>query len=128
MENTNSKKNVPLLMLLLVTLAFTFLVSGFAPKLDQKTDSESEKIWVVRSDGARSCGVQEGEPVDQATAELKKAGVTVFESRKGVDGKMHAMVCGASEGTLNAFLIPEKDLPKTIVLGFSKAPKDFVLK
>lgn len=110
-------------IIFLITLVFSFEALGFA-----RAVSESERIWIVRSDGARSCGMEEGESIDQVTTELKKSGVTIFESRKASDGKMHAMVCGAPEGTLNAFMIPKEDLPKAIVLGFSKAPKDIVLK
>lgn len=96
----------------------------------QATTATSSKVlvWVVRSDGAQSCGMKAGQSIEEAAQELKSAGVNMVESRKASDGLMHIMVCGASEGTLNAFLIPQEDLSKVLPLGFQKAPAGVNLK
>jgi len=90
--------------------------------------NSSRVLWVVRTDGAQSCGMKEGQSIEEVAQELKSAGVKILDSRKGSDGKMHIMVCGAPEGSLNAFLIPEEDLSKVLLLGFQKAPEGFNLK
>lgn len=83
------------------------------------------KVWVSRSDGARSCGAKEGQSVEDVSRELIQAGIKVYEARKGSDGKLHAQVCGASKGTVNAFLISDADFQKARALGFEVAPASF---
>lgn len=90
-------------------------------KPEVSTSALSEKIWITRPDGARSCGIHEGQSIDEGASELRKAGVRVLDSRKASDGKMHLMVCGAAEGSMNAFLISQEDLEKAVSLGFAKS-------
>jgi hypothetical protein len=78
------------------------------------------KVWIVRPDGAQSCGIKSGQSVEEVSEELKKAGVLVHEARKGSDGKMRMQVCGAPAGSVNAFLIEESDLPKAMAIGFKR--------
>ncbi|MCM2278826.1 MAG: hypothetical protein NDJ89_12190 [Oligoflexia bacterium] len=103
-------------MLLLGLLAWTAAPEAFAAA---KKPSEGQ-VWVARPDGEKSCGMEAGQPLEAAAEELRRAGVTVLESRKGNDGKMHIQVCGALTGSLNAHLIAGKDLARARELGFSE--------
>jgi hypothetical protein len=109
---------------------FIFLLEwtafGFGRQMPSVNSSRS--LWVVRADGTQSCGMKEGQPIEEAAQELKSVGVNILDARKGSDGKMHIMVCGAPEGSINAFLIAEEDLSKVLPLGFQKAPEGFILK
>jgi hypothetical protein len=80
-----------------------------------------ESVWVLRSDGALSCSPDEGVSLIEGAKKLEDAQIPILESRKGSDGKMHIQMCGASKGSTNAFLIPRKDLPKAISIGYQEA-------
>ena len=85
----------------------------------------SELIWVTRSDGAKSCSPGSAQTVESAQRELENAKIRVLKALKANDGKMHAMMCGASSSTVNAYLIPKSELAGAIALGFKPAPGDF---
>jgi hypothetical protein len=86
----------------------------------KKGAASESLVWVFRSDGATSCGVAPGQPLEVGTQELLQNGVKVLSSRKGNDGKMHAMACGMPTGSLNEYQISREDLPKALKLGFQE--------
>jgi hypothetical protein len=86
----------------------------------KKADSA---VWVSRSDGATQCGMTPVKSLEADASELQKSGVKVLSSRKGNDGKMHAMACGMPKGFLNVYEIPREDLPKALSLGFQEEPQ-----
>ena len=108
---------------LIVGMVGVFLVGAVALSVTLKRavppDESSELVWVMKPDGAKSCAPDSGLPVDQALEELKAAHISVRDSRKGSDGKMHAQVCGAPQGSTHSFLIDRKDLGGAIALGYS---------
>ncbi len=97
-----------------------------APQHSSIDTSITEKIWVMSSDGKKSCSPLETESLDRGMQELKIAQVEVFESKKATDGNMHAQGCGMPSGSVNAYLILRSDLPKVLALRkYKEAPKTF---
>ena len=84
--------------------------------------AKPDSVWVGRPDGALSCEPKSGEAIESGAGELRKAKIQVLDSRKGTDGKMHIQVCGAPKGSLNSYLIPRKELPLALSLGFQEIP------
>lgn len=107
----------------LVLVLFNSNVFAFGAKGSSRKSGET--IWVVRSDGAKSCSPEVTESIDQGAALLRGAQIQVLESRKGSDGMMHAQVCGADTGSLNGYLIQKSDLKRALDLGFKEAPVTF---
>ena len=101
------------LMVALLPLGASF---GFSSK---KVESP---VWVIKDDGAESCLPQSGVSLTVGAEELKGAHVSVLDSRKGSDKKMHIQMCGALKGTTNSFLIPREHLPAAMALGYKEAP------
>jgi hypothetical protein len=60
----------------------------------------------------------EPETLEAGAQELLKAGVKVLEQRKQDDGKMRIQVCGAPQGSGNAYRIAKRDLKRAKKLGF----------
>lgn len=81
-------------------------------------------VWVAKSDGAKSCGMKDGETLASAEKQLLKAKVDVRHIRKGTDGQMHIMMCGASQGSTNEAEIRAKDLEKAKGLGWAQIPSN----
>lgn len=91
-----------------------------------ETISTEDKVWVISSDGKKSCSVLESESLDKGKRELAAANIQVFDSRKANDGKMHAQACGMPTGSVNAYLIMKQDLPKALGMKkYSEAPENF---
>lgn len=93
--------------------------------VDSKSESQepeagelSGHIWVAKPDGSKSCGTQSGMTTEQASAELKKAGIKVFQLKNGQDGLMHMMVCGAATGTTLDALIDGSQYSAAQKLGY----------
>lgn len=103
--------------------AFAFSKKAAAPQGTPSVTDSSSLIWVTRKDGATSCGTVQGQSLEEGAAELQKQGVKVLNSRKGNDGKMHALSCGMPTGSLNAYQISRDDLPKALTLGFQEEAK-----
>ncbi len=83
----------------------------------------SESVWITRADGSKSCASDTAQSVEQGAQELKAANIQVLASKKGTDGKMHPMMCGAPTGTQNVYQIPASQLAAAIALGFKSAEK-----
>jgi hypothetical protein len=103
-----------MITLLICTTPSSASTTKTAPQKDQKT----EAVWISRPDGALSCSAELGQSLSDGEKELKNANIPVIESRKGSDGKMHIQMCGASQGTMNTFLIPKSHLKKAMTLGY----------
>ncbi len=78
----------------------------------------AETVWVMRLDGALQCGMAQPQSLEAGAQELMKAGVKVLEQRKQDDGKMRIQVCGAPQGTGNAYRIARRDVKRAKKLGF----------
>ena len=78
------------------------------------------QVWVKKPDGGLACDADKKSvtPLEVGKAELKKAGIEVFEAKKANDGLMHAAVCGIATGNENHFLISAKDAEKAKKLGY----------
>ena len=97
-------------------LALGLLFSASTIQAGPKAPAET--VWVMRSDGALQCGMAEPETLEAGAQELLKAGVKVLEQRKQNDGKMRIQVCGAPQGSTNAYRIAKRDLKRAKKLGF----------
>lgn len=93
-----------------------------APAAAVESAPVGEWVWVARSDGAKSCGMKDGETLAAAEKQLIKAKIDVRHIRKGTDGQMHIMMCGASQGSTNEAEIHSKDLEKAKKLGWALTP------
>jgi hypothetical protein len=73
---------------------------------------------VYKADGTLQCG--QGHEVSLATMEkeLTGASITVHSRTKDTDGMLHAQVCGAPTGSVNAYQISASDKDKAVKLGF----------
>lgn len=80
----------------------------------------SDRLWVKKPDGGLACDQDKKHitPLEVGRAELKKAGVEVFEAKKANDGMMRAAVCGIATGNENHFLILKKDAEVAKKLGY----------
>ncbi|GFO64234.1 hypothetical protein M1B72_12415 [Geomonas paludis] len=58
-----------------------------------------------------------GKSVAELEQELRKAGLTVTRSACGVDGRVHAAVCGAPDGRIAIFEIPPGQAQAAASLG-----------
>lgn len=85
-----------------------------------KTSTESQgKIWVTKADGSLQCKPKtKALSPAQAAEQLKVAGIPVFQSKSGHDGKMHAQKCGAPTGSTVDLEISRPDLTKALGLGY----------
>lgn len=106
---------------------FGIFVSGLAAGSNSKAKKpvrsasyQKDTVWIAKPDGALSCEPDSGRTLSQDAEELKKAKITVLESKKGNDGKMHVQMCGAATGSLNSFLIPKAKLSDALALGYGQ--------
>ncbi len=106
------------------SLTFFEQAWGFSSKkmetLREPLHPSFDTVWVFRSDGAQSCFPQSGMSLSKGAFELKAANIPIFESRKGNDGKVHAQVCGAGQGSTNLFRIPRENLEGAVALGYQE--------
>jgi hypothetical protein len=110
-------KFYPLALFAVLTVIFYEGHSPFAM-------SSSSTVWVMQSDGGKSCESNSGNSLEQGAASLRKMQIKVLNSHKGNDGKMHAQMCGLPSGTANVYQINRSDLTKASALGFVEAPKE----
>ena len=95
---------------------------GIAAAFAKKPQAVAERVWITRPDGSLQCDpkldAEAVDPIKKAEAQLKSAGITVFESKKTNDGAMHASACGIATGNETSFLIDRSAAPKATALGF----------
>jgi hypothetical protein len=109
-----------------IIVLLSLALSGCAAEQKQptqwkvKTTTESQqKIWVTKSDGSLQCKPKaKALTPDAAAAQLKSAGIPVFQSRSGNDGQMHAQRCGSPTGATVDLEISRIDLTKALGRGF----------
>lgn len=111
------------ILMLAFVFATAFQGSSEAYAFSSKKMDSSSLIWVARKDGATSCGTVPGQSLEEGAAELQKQGVKVLGSRKGNDGKMHALSCGMPTGSMNVYQIERQDVTKALSLGFQEEAK-----
>lgn len=116
-------------MVLTLCIGFLTIIGNLAFSASKKTaDTKTvatketeEKVWIKQPDGGVSCDdPKDAKSLDQGLTVLKKAGVTVFESKKVNDGFMRAAVCGIPTGNDNTYLIPKDKLEAALKLGFQE--------
>ncbi|MEK6580436.1 MAG: hypothetical protein AABZ55_14515 [Bdellovibrionota bacterium] len=103
--------------------AFAF-GSKSATTVETQGTQSLDTVWILRSDGGKSCSPETAQSIEAGAQELFKAKIRVLNSIKGDDGKMRMQMCGAPTGALNSYMIPRDALPQAIALGFQEAPKD----
>ena len=112
---------------LIFLLPFVLAFSS-SRKPESKTSSSAlPEVWVVISDGQKSCE-SKSIPVESGGEPLRNSGIMIYQSAKGSDGLMHAQMCGAWTGSLNAYKIAASDVERAKKLGYKLPPKSFSIK
>ena len=83
-------------------------------------NTSDAKVSVYKPDGSLQCKKNTGISLVAMENQLINNGVQVFDKRKGSDGKMRIMLCGAKTGRINIFSIQSHDLSKAKKLGFKQ--------
>jgi hypothetical protein len=83
-------------------------------------------LFVFKLDGTKHCEPSAGVSLDSMALELTGAGIEVFSSRKGYDGREGIAVCGVSTGQINIYEIAFSDLSAALGLGFNKLPENWI--
>ncbi|MDO5530037.1 MAG: hypothetical protein Q4F71_11595 [Paracoccus sp. (in: a-proteobacteria)] len=73
---------------------------------------------VFKSFGTTQCNPQEGR-LEALAAELRGVGVDILDKRAGDDGMMRIALCGAPDGRIGIFTIPETQTQAAASAGFS---------
>ncbi len=107
-------------ILTVVFLGASLAVPVKKSELKRTQSQRIETVWITKPDGAQSCAPESGMSLTQGAEELRKAKVTVFDSKKGTDGQMHIQMCGAESGSTNLFLISRENLGVAISLGYQE--------
>ena len=105
-----------------MSLLSTAWAFGTKPKSDGPIETSSS-AWVSRGPGNMQCSVDEGKSgsSDAGALELAHAKITVFETRKTSDGKMHIQLCDTPSGDLYNYRIRQSDFAKAMGLGFRES-------
>lgn len=82
------------------------------------------KVWIVKPDGSKQCGMEKGVEPKKDAKKLSKKGVKIYESRKGSDGQMHVALCGAASGDTVEHLISAKHLNIATKQGYKELKKE----
>lgn len=81
-------------------------------------DLPSVGLKVYKSRGGLQCAEFKGTPPQDMRAELEKAGIKVKSVACGEDGLMRPAVCGAGDGAINIFEIPQAKAAQAASRGF----------
>ena len=103
-------------------LICTFFI-GFLifPLLIHSAGTHSERtLFVFKPDGTEHCDPYEGVGLDVMMLELSVAGIEVFSSRKGYDGREGIAFCGEPTGQINIYEILSSDLASALSMGFKR--------
>jgi hypothetical protein len=91
--------------------------------LAQATGTTSvNTVFVYKLDGTKHCEPYAGVSVRSMALELLDAGVEVYSSRKGYDGREGVAICGEPTGQINIYEILSSDLPMARNVGFKPLP------
>ena len=86
--------------------------------------SSASTVFVFKLDGTVHCENSKGITLDSMEQKLTSAGIPVFSSRKGYDGREGIAVCDAPTGQINIYEIAYTDLPVALKLGSKPLPKN----
>lgn len=92
-------------------------VSLLAACASEPAVSDIARLRVARPLGSVQCSPG-GLTTADLTKQLEAAGVKVFASSCATDGRMHAAMCGASDGRLGVVEIAAADLKAAEAAGF----------
>ena len=79
-------------------------------------------------DGTIHCDKSPGMTLDRIGQELSSAGIKVFSSRKGYDGREGIALCGTPTGQINIYEIASSDVFEALLLGFKQLPENSIRK
>jgi hypothetical protein len=85
-------------------------------------------LFIFKLDGTKHCVPYVGVSVDAMALELSDAGVEVFSSRKGYDGREGIAICGEPTGQINIYEILSSDLASALSMGFKQLPENWLKK
>jgi hypothetical protein len=97
-------------------LPFSLLLSALVACVGDANPPASTMVF--KSRGSVQC-TGGGTPPAVMSLELSSAGIVVLSSACGIDGLAHVAVCGASDGAINIFEIPESQASNAMSLSFS---------
>lgn len=81
-------------------------------------------LFVYKLDGTKHCEPHAGVSLDSMALEFTDAGIEVFSSRKGHDGREGIALCGAPTGQINIYEILSADLTSALSMGFKQLPEN----
>ena len=83
-------------------------------------------LFVYKLDGTKHCEPYAGVSVDLMALELAGAGIEVFSSRKGYDGREGIAICGEPTGQVNIYEILSSDLAAALSMSFKQLPENWL--
>ena len=83
-------------------------------------------VFVFKLDGTKHCEPYSGVSVESMALELVDAGLQVFSSRKGYDGREGIAICGEPTGQINIYEILSSDLASALSMGFKQLPENWL--
>ena len=81
-------------------------------------------LFIYKFDGTKHCVPYAGVSVNAMALELSGAGIEVFSSRKGYDGREGIAICGEPTGQINIYEILSSDLASALSMGFKQLPEN----
>lgn len=96
--------------ILIALMAFTVTSAQAAPV--------ESWVKIYKAKGSLQCEPNTGTSPQAMRKELEKAGIHVQSATCGIDGLMHAAVCGGEDGAITIFEIPASQAAQTAKLGF----------
>lgn len=75
-------------------------------------------VQVYKSNGSVQCA-EGGTGLDALRRQLEQAQIRVMRASCGTDGRMYAAMCGAPDGRIGIFEIPEAEAARALKLGFA---------
>ena len=91
-------------------------------------NSAASTLFVFKPDGTIQCDKFPGAALDSMEQELRSAGIKVFSSRKGYDGREVIALCGAPAGQINVYEISSSDVSEALRLGFKQLSENWIRK
>ncbi len=76
-----------------------------------------ESVQVYKQTGSTQCA-EDGLTITELTEQLNQAQVRILETACGTDGRMRVTVCGASDGSIVVFEIPQSEQARAAAAGF----------
>jgi hypothetical protein len=115
-------KQATLILVIFIGLLTSPLLIHSADTLPVRT------LLIYKLDGTKHCEPYAGVSLDVMALELSGAGIGVFSSRKGYDGREGIAACGALTGQINIYEILSSDLSSALSLGFKQLPDNWLRK